>query len=87
MILQLPSTSLSETFGLITQPLPCTRNVYMRVRAYQRASVTRICGKLGETYTLSQKAMQWTIIIAHYIYYKLTQIIPPTIQWEGVQIL
>ena len=42
MILQLPSTSLSETFGRMAQPLPCARNVYMRVRACQRASVTRI---------------------------------------------
>ena len=42
MILQLPSTSLSETFGLIAQRLPCARNVYMRVRACQRASVTRM---------------------------------------------
>ena len=40
MILELPSTSLSETFGLIAQPLPCAHNVYMRVRACRRASVT-----------------------------------------------
>ena len=42
MIFQLPSKSLSETFGLIAQPLPCTRNVYMRFSACQGASVTRM---------------------------------------------
>ena len=62
MILQLPSTSPSETFALIAQPLPCTRNVYMCVRACQRASVTRMyAANLGKL-TLSQKAMHWTIL-------------------------
>ena len=66
MILQLPSTSLSGTFGLIAQPLPCTsRNVYMRVRACQRASVTRMYAANWGKLTLSQKAMHWTIIIAY----------------------
>ena len=62
MILQLPSRSLSETFGLIAQPLPCTPNVYMRVRACQRASVTRMYAANWGKLTLSQKAMHWPLL-------------------------
>ena len=91
MIFQLPSTSLSETFGLIAQPLPCTSNVYMRVCACQRASASVIrmyAANLGKL-TLSQKATHCTIIIAYISITNLPKSVdlPPTIQWEGLQIL
>ena len=54
MILQLPSTSLSETFGLVAQPLPCARNVYMR---FAHASVLQLLGCMRqiETNLLSRR--------------------------------
>ena len=58
MILQLPLTSLSETFGLTAQPLPCTRNVYNFMRVRASSSVLHLPGCMrqiaGEPYSLAE---------------------------------